>query len=120
MTAVALAPTRFPVPPQAVLIEEAMRQLMVIPLEVIPAFFGDPVPAVARAALPEEEKEAVVTAINSFLICMALDVECGLKPTVKPMLISLPFPAQLHIICSMAALRINPTSAPQFFNQHFC
>lgn len=118
MTA-ALAPTRFPAPPQAQVIEEALRRLMVMPMEVIPAFFGDPVPAIARAELPDEDKAAVVTAVNAFLICMALPNELGLRPNVKPLLTALPFPAQLHIICTMAALRVNPVSAPRFLNQHF-
>lgn len=113
------APTRFPTPPQAQAIEEALRRLMVMPMEVIPAFFGDPVPAIARAELPDEERAAVVTAVNALLICMALPNELGLRPNVKPLLTALPFPAQLHIICVMAALRVDPASAAPFLNQHF-
>ena len=110
---------KFPVPPRAEAIEAALRQLMVMPLEVIPAFFGDPVPAISRADLPDVDKAAVINATNAFLICMALPEECGLKPNARPLLISLPFRDQLHIICSMAALNINPVTAPPFLNQHF-
>ena len=96
------AARRFPETPYAKKIEDALLKLA-RKGQTLGMLMVFPEKTLAKAEdLSEEDKMRVQSAVDGFLLALAMDREANLMPGVKSLLVSLPHESQLHIISVMA------------------